>query len=87
MRKMRYVWLVVLCIVVSGCTRYAQPATPLEQEEQEDRMREFLNDSSPRNMNDHPKVTPEFTRSFNTRGSAPSPSSLESSKTGEEENW
>lgn len=66
---MRYLWVIFACISVIGCTRFAQPATPLEQEEQEERMREFLDKSSPRNMNEHPKVTPEFTKKFNTRAS------------------
>jgi len=70
---MHYLWLVgLLCMAISGCTRFAQPETPLEQEEQEQRMRVFLENSSPRNMNDHPKVTPEFTKVFNTKQQAES---------------
>jgi hypothetical protein len=67
---MRYLGLVLVFIIVSGCTRFAQPATPVEQEEQEERMREFLDKSSPRNMSDLPKVTPEFIKRFNTKTNA-----------------
>ena len=65
---MRYLAVMMLCVLVSGC-KNAEPATPKEQEEQEQRMRYFLNETSPRNMNDHPKVTPEFKKTFNTKSS------------------
>ncbi len=65
---MRYVVLMALCLMVSGC-KNAGPSTPKEQEEQEQRMRVFLDETSPRNMNNLPKVTPEFKKTFNTRGS------------------
>jgi len=86
---MRYLWLILACVSMIGCTRYAQPLTPTEQDEQEERMREFLDKSSPRNMNAHPKVTPEFTKKFNTRSSAQKGSEvMEPSKTNEiEEKW
>ncbi len=64
---MRYIVMMLLCGAITGCTRNAQPATPAEQEEQEIRMRNLLNDTSPRNR-DHrlPKVVPEFSKPFNT---------------------
>lgn len=46
-----------------GCA-YEQPSTPAEQEAQEFKMRELLNDTSPRNMNDQPKATQEFKRTY-----------------------
>src|SRR4051812_3500534 len=87
---MYYIALALLCVVMSGCTRYAQPATPEEQVAQEQMMRNVLNDSSPRNMNEHPKVTDEFKRTFttndfgNTNGSQGSGSS--SSNEGSQDN-
>ncbi len=49
--------------------------TPEERSAQEVRMQRFLNDSSPRNMNEEPKVTPELTQRFTIpRGSVHSES-------------
>jgi hypothetical protein len=66
---MRYVILMTLIILLSACTRTVEHLTPKEQEDQEERMRYFLEDTSPRNMNDHPKVTPEFNKTFNLKSS------------------
>ncbi len=83
---MKYILLALLCVSVSAC-KSQEPSTPLEQEEQEQRMRQFLNDSSPRNTNQHSKVVPEFRKTFNTGSSsseekpaAPAPDTVE-------ENW
>lgn len=64
---MRYMLGVMCCVVLTGCAKTNQPLTPLQREDQEIRMRQFLEDSSPRNQ-DHqqPKVEPKFSRTFNT---------------------
>ena len=61
---MKRVLLILCCLALSGCERPA-PATPAEEAAQAERMRGFLRDSSPRNMNEHPKVVPEFTTNIN----------------------
>jgi hypothetical protein len=60
---MKRLLFVLFCLALSGCER-PTPATPAEEEAQATRMRGFLRDSSPRNMNEHPKVVPEFTTNF-----------------------
>jgi hypothetical protein len=60
---MKRLLLILCCLVLSGCERPA-PLSPAEDEAQATRMRGFLRDSSPRNMNEHPKVVPEFTTNF-----------------------
>jgi len=67
---MRYVYVVLLGALVAGCARNSAPLTPVEQEEQEVRMRNSLQETSVRSTNDHPKVTPEFTRTFTTNSSS-----------------
>jgi len=62
---MKQLLFIVCCLALSGCERPA-PSTPAEEEAQVERMRGFLKDSSPRNMNEHPKVVPEFTTTFDT---------------------
>lgn len=52
---------------IMGCGRPAQPITEQEKAEQDVLMREFLNGSSPRNMNGEPKAIPEFSHFFTTR--------------------
>ena len=85
---MHYLFLILLCLAFTGCTRLAQPATPEEQEAQEEKMREFLNDSSPRNMNQQPKAIPEFTKRFNTTRRPDTPTREETDKAKENgENW
>jgi hypothetical protein len=66
--NMKRLLFIVCCLALNGCER-AAPATPAEEEAQVERMRGFLKDSSPRNMNEHPKVVPEFTTTFNTNKS------------------
>ncbi len=67
---MRYLILGLLSIALSGCTKYAAPATPEEEEAKESRMRYYLKETSPRNSSGLPKVTPEFRKSFNLRKNA-----------------
>ena len=69
---MRYLLLILVSLTISGCQNKS-PLTPQEQEEQETRMRAFLNESSPRNMNQLPKVAPELKRSFNMKNSSVRP--------------
>lgn len=64
---MRYLILGLSCVVLSGCTQYAAPATPQEEEAKESRMRYYLQETSPRNSSGLPKVTPEFRKSFNLK--------------------
>lgn len=66
---MRYVFLMALGFLLSACTRTVEHLTPKEQDEQETRMRYFLEESSSRNMDGHAKVIPEFTETFNTKNS------------------
>lgn len=51
-------------VLLSGCMVDKASMTADERVEQESRMRRFLNDSSPRNMNEEPKVTPEINHRF-----------------------
>jgi hypothetical protein len=67
---MRYLIIGLLCVASSGCTKYAAPSTPVEEEAQGSRMRYYLEETSPRNSNGLPKVTPEFRKSFNLRKNA-----------------
>lgn len=73
---MRYLWILMLCglcgATLVGCSD-RRPASLAEQEAQEEKMREFLNDSSPRNMNDLPKAATEFKRNIGTDTPAPIP--------------
>ena len=64
---MRYLILGLLCVVLSGCTKYAEPSTPAEEEAQESRMRYYLEETSPRNSTSLPRVTPEFSKPFSGR--------------------
>lgn len=52
--------------MLSGCTRYAAPETPEEAVAQEKRMRYYLQETSPRNSSNLPKVTPEFRTTWGT---------------------
>jgi hypothetical protein len=61
---MRYLILGVCCLVISGCTQYAAPSTPAEEEAKESKMRYYLEETSPRNSSGLPKVTPEFKKSY-----------------------
>ena len=54
-----------LCL--GACTRGQAVLSPAERGEQEQRMRMFLEDSSPRSMNVQPRVTPEFSKSFSLK--------------------
>jgi hypothetical protein len=67
---MRYLILGLLCVAIGGCSKYAAPSTPKEEEAQESRMRYYLEETSPRNSNGLPKVTPEFRKSFNLKKSS-----------------
>ncbi len=64
---MRYLILGLLCVAISGCSKYAEPSTPAEEEAQESRMRTVLEETSPRNSSGLPRVTPEFRKSFNLK--------------------
>jgi len=68
MKVIHSVGAFLVCGILSGCALDKQPRTPEEMGDQESRMRYMLNETSPRNMNDLPKVTPEFSKSFNTGG-------------------
>ncbi len=61
---LRFIGLVALTLFLGACTSEKVALSPEERREQEQRMRDFLNDSSPRNMNQQSKVTPEFTKQF-----------------------
>lgn len=61
---MRYIVIILFCGVISGCNREA--VTPEEQAAREKMVRNVLENSSPRDMNDRPKVTDEFKTNFNT---------------------
>lgn len=67
---MRYLILGLLCISISGCSQYATPSTPAEAEAQESRMRYYLDETSPRNSSNLPKVTPEFKTSYGSTGNS-----------------
>lgn len=82
---MRYVFLIALGFLLSACTRTVEHLTPKEQDEQETRMRYFLEESSPRNMDGHAKVTPEFTKTFNSKSSSTQPESTLKKELKEEE--
>jgi len=74
MQSIYYFLMFLLCITISGCSRYAQPATPAEAEVQEEKMREWLKNSSPRATNQLPKAVPEFQETFSTSGPKKAPS-------------
>ena len=67
---MRYLILGLLCVATSGCSKYAAPSTPAEEEAQGSRMRYYLEETSPRNSSGLAKVTPEFRKSFNLKKNA-----------------
>ncbi|HXH54906.1 MAG TPA: hypothetical protein VNK03_04095 [Gammaproteobacteria bacterium] len=67
---MRYLILGLLCVAISGCSKYAAPSTPKEEEAQKSRMRYHLEETSPRNSSGIAKVTPEFRKSFNLKTSS-----------------
>ncbi len=73
---MRYVILGLCCVALNGCTQYATPATPAEEEAKETRMRHYLRETSPRNSSGQPKVTPEFKKSFSIRKNSNSEGSV-----------
>ena len=54
---------VISMVPLVGCGR-AAPETPREGVEQEEKMREWLNESSPRALNNLPKATPEVVEVF-----------------------
>jgi len=87
---MRYLLLMLLCVVLTGCPRNTQPVTAGDRAAEEEMMRNVLNDSSPRNMNEHPKVTDEFKKRFNTRNgrieNAPD-APLDKQSEDDEESW
>ena len=66
---MYYVLVCILALFIAGCQR-PQSGTPAEEEAQEERMRAFLNDSSPRNMNQQPKAVPEFRKNIDFKRSS-----------------
>jgi hypothetical protein len=58
-------WFLILNLVLIGCSRDQPLMTASDEEEQEVRMRQLLEDTSPRNMNDIPKAVPEFKKTYN----------------------
>lgn len=76
---LRFIGLVGLSLLLSGCFFEKATLSPAERAAQEQRMRDFLNDSSPRNMNQQSKATPEFTKRFQMPASRKK-ESLETSK-------
>jgi PBP1b-binding outer membrane lipoprotein LpoB len=58
MFQLKKLSVLLLSMVLIGCVK--GPATPSERE----RAREVLNETSPRNLNEHPKAVPEFKTSF-----------------------
>ncbi len=65
---LRFIGLLGFSVLLSGCVLDKTAMSPEERGAQEQRMRDFLNDSSPRNMNQQSKVTPEFTKQFRLPG-------------------
>lgn len=55
----------LLAILISGCTFNKQSTSLADQEAKEQMARQVLQESSPRNMNEHPKVVDEFKKSIN----------------------
>lgn len=80
---LRLIGLLGVSLLLSGCPSQKVVLSPEERTAQEQRMRDFLNDSSPRNMNQQSKVTPEFTTQFrlpSPRKQAPDEASKETPK-------
>ncbi len=65
---LRFIGLLGCSLLLGGCVLDKTAMSPEERGAQEQRMRDFLNDSSPRNMNQQSKVTPEFTKQFRLPG-------------------
>ena len=87
---LRLIGLVGVSLLLSGCASQKVELNPEERTAQEQRMRDFLNDSSPRNMNQQSKVTPEFTKQFrlpSPRKQAPDEASQETSKPSDEDHF
>lgn len=68
MKALQIIGFTVVFGMIGGCALDKQARTPEEMGQQEDRMRQALTDTSPRNMTDLPKVTPEFSENFVTNG-------------------
>lgn len=82
---MRYLILALLCVAISGCSKYAAPSTPAEEEAQESRMRTILEETSPRNSSGQPRVTPEFRKSFNLKTNSNSSQDVSMTKQSEDD--
>lgn len=67
---MKKILVVTILLSVAGCFWNGKPMTAEEQEEQGERMREFLDESSPRNRNQQPKVVPEFVKEYSSQPSS-----------------
>ncbi len=65
---LRLIGWVGVSLLLHGCASQKVVLSPEERTTQEQKMRDFLNDSSPRNMNQQSKATPEFTRQFRLPG-------------------
>ncbi len=67
---MQRLGILFLCLInLTGCANYfasKQPLTPEEKTEQDIRMQEFLDASSPRNLNEHPKANDVLIEKFST---------------------
>lgn len=74
---MRCLILGLICVSISGCAKYAAPSTPEEAEAQESKSRYWLDETSPRNSSNVPKVTPEFKTSYGRPSSSNSTSDSE----------
>ncbi|MBP6104383.1 MAG: hypothetical protein KBD23_05730 [Gammaproteobacteria bacterium] len=65
---LRLIGWVIVSLLLNGCASQKVVLSPEERTTQEQKMRDFLNDSSPRNMNQQSKATPEFTTQFRLPG-------------------
>lgn len=71
MDKRYWASIVMVLGLVSGCSANEQVETPQQDEEMEMKMRQFLNDSSPRNSDPVPKLNPEFVEPISHPGACP----------------
>lgn len=86
---MRYLILGLICVSISGCTKYAAPYTSEEAEVQESKARYWLDETSPRNSSNFPKVTPEFKTTYGGSSSSSSSEDVPVTKQSEDdaESW
>lgn len=68
-----FIAVVIFSLFVSACCQPEQAITEQQKAQQDCLMREFLNESSPRNRNREPKAIPEFNHFFKTCPNPPKP--------------